>query len=141
MHKCTKSDWAKFYKPATKYKSRFNDLKKRHVMYCPNDKDTKGIVVDKNLYGPDDSGEHLHIELDLQPCKPIQLTRRNRHLRGRKCIVDLKNKRTAKSWYQNKLKAVKKYLGEPAFVMAFNTEHKHLARYDDDSVLKSAHVI
>ena len=45
MRKCTPEDWKKFYTPSKKDIKKFNKLKSRDVMWCLEDKDVEGNVV------------------------------------------------------------------------------------------------
>lgn len=46
---------------------KINNLIKKEVMWCLNDKDRKGILINKMLYGPDDGKPHRRIDLIYKP--------------------------------------------------------------------------
>jgi hypothetical protein len=58
-------------------------------MWCLDDTDTKGMTINKKLFGPDDGKPHRRIDLIYKPCMPPTITDANRKDIGTGCIYDI----------------------------------------------------
>ena len=77
---------------------------------CINDLDSEGKPIQDHLFGATGSSKQAAtLEVNFKPCKPKQLTDKNKHLVNTECIADLNDKRSLKK----KLQDSKDYLGRP----------------------------
>ena len=65
---CSEMDWLKFYEPMKG--SKFNELKEKKQMFCMNEVDLDGKLLNLNLFGNNVNEPNRHIEIIYRPCKP-----------------------------------------------------------------------
>ena len=73
VHKCNQSDWDKFFPPSNKSKRTFELYKNKEVMFCMDNVDKKGKMVNKNLFGNSATMANHHLEIVYKPCTPVQI--------------------------------------------------------------------
>jgi len=83
---------------------------------CLNKKDSKGKEVDPQLFGQNGS-DYRYIEMNVIPCKPIQLTSRNKHRQNTECIANLRSPKAMIA----RLEETKKYLNSPQLLTMNNS--------------------
>jgi hypothetical protein len=106
-------------------------------MYCMDSVDSKGLAVNKAIFGPDDGRDHRRIDLLYQPCDPVTYTP-DTILEKSQCFVKNRNDKVEMA---AKLKATKKWIGVPDFTMVYNNMRLDLKKFGTNSIRKESRVM
>jgi len=106
-------------------------------MYCMDAVDSKGLPVNKAIFGPDDGRDHRRIDLLFLPCDPI--TWGPEVVLGKdQCFVE---NRENKVEMDKKIADTKKWIGVPDYTMVYNNMRLDLKKFYDKSIRKESRVM
>lgn len=107
------------------------------MLYCLDSVDSKGVPVNKAIFGPDDGRDHRRIDLLYLPCDPVTWGA-DVVLEKDQCFV---KDRKDKTEMAAKLKATKEWIGVPDFTMVYNNMRLDLKKFGTDSIRKESRVM
>ena len=138
VHPCSEEDYGKFYPRAEKAKEKFEDLRKKKAWMCIDERDEEGVLVNQNLFGSDENGPNRRLEIIYKPCVPTVMEwHQNDTDYATKCLVE-RNDPVA---YEKKLEEIKKWIGTPDLLLAYNLEELDLKYHGLDSINRETTVL
>jgi len=138
VHECSDADYTDFYARVEKAARRFDTLRQKKAWMCIDKKDSEGNEVNQKLFGSDENTPNRRLEIIYKPCVPrVMEWHQNQTDYENKCLVE-RNDPTA---YDKKLKEIKKWIGNPDLLLAYNLEELNLKAYGPESIHRETKVM